>query len=350
MNDFIKRFYLFTYKSLSLAFFTILLAIVLGYSSIVIFYLLSNSWGTPVSLSPSQPKVLNFQPQVSSLVLNINRQKAELKTALVVKQNILEQLINIDTVAIKMEEAILVEKRQTNNTSIALANLVRSKQNNITQSEEALAELNTLNSQIDSELAARLITSDQAAQRKISIQSTKNSFTELEVGKAQLSAQSTQLKDYSVTLGGKNRSLAALVPTKQLMELEALKSQLKLQLLTSEQNVEIVRKSMAADNRILQVAMDSPYYRALWHTTPVLFIPYNNLNNVTLNTPIYHCRFQIVWCRQVGTIEKVFEAEEYAKHPLFRIDLKGRFATIILTDKSATESQVLFIGSKPLFL
>jgi len=338
------------YRLLAITFLVGIFLIAASYASLVVFFVISSSWGTPLILSPSQAKVLSFQPQVANLVLNINKQKAELKSALLVKQNILEQLINIDSVALKIESAMSAERNRTTGQYITLDTLVKSKEVNIEQSKKVLDEIKTLNRNIDAELEAKLITSDQAAQRRISVQTANNAFTELNVSSEQLAAQSTQLKDYAVTLGGKPKSLTALVPTKQLMELEALKSQLKLQLITSEQNVEIVRKAMASDNRILQVAMDSPYYRALWAATPVLFIPYDNIHRVEASTPIYDCVLQIIICRQVGTIEKLFDAEEYAKHPLFKTDLKGKLATLILTDKSAANSNVLFIGSKPLFI
>lgn len=338
------------YRFIAVTFLAIIFIIAISYAVLVAFFAINNTWGSPITLSPTQPRVMAFQPQVATLVLNLNKQKAELSNAILIKKNILEQLINIDTVAIKMEEAMVIEKRRAMSTSTALDSLITSKKENIKQSEQVLSELNLLNKQVDDELAAKLITSDQAAQRRISIQSSKNAFTELETGTTQLSVQSTQLKDFAYTLAGKNKSLVALAPTKQIMEMDALKSQLKLQLITSEQNVEIVRKAMAADNRILQIAMTSPYYAALWAPTPVLFIPYDNLDNVKKDAPIYDCWLQILFCSKVGTLGEVFEAEEYAKHPLFKTDLKGRFASMILTDKTAANSQVLFIGSKPLLI
>jgi hypothetical protein len=228
--------------------------------------------------------------------------------------------------------------------------LVASKKTNIIQSAQTLEMLKSLNAQIEDELKAGLITSDQAAQRRISTQSAANSYTDLNVSAVQMEIQVAQLKEYSLTLGGANKSLLALAPSKQLMELAALRSQLKLQLDTSERNVEIVRKSAAADNVILQAAMDSPYYSALWAPTPVIFIPYANLSYAEPGQIVYDCRLQIIICRQVGTIIKVYEAEEYAKHPLFKTDLKGKLATVIFTDKQAAKSTVLFLGSKPLFI
>src|SRR5574343_57528 len=99
MTKFIQKFYLLSYKTLSLLFFIVLLIVIIGYSSLVLFYLVSDSWGTPLVLSPSQPKVLAFQPQVATLVSNIARHRAELQNSLLAKKAILEQLVRIDETA-----------------------------------------------------------------------------------------------------------------------------------------------------------------------------------------------------------------------------------------------------------
>lgn len=335
---------------MAIGFLIAIFVIATSYASLVGFFVVSNSWGSPLVLSPTQAKVLSFQPQVATLVLNLNKQKTEVQNALHIKKNILEQLIAIDTLAIKIEKAAVVEKKRAQYTSASIDSLVTNKNKNIVESRKTLDTINQLTSQIDAELGAGLITSDQAATRKMSAQSANNSYTDLNIASTQMSTQVTQLQDFASTLGGSNLSLSALMPAKQLMELNALKSQLNLQLGINERNLDIVKKAMSADNRILQIAMDSLYYRALWAPTPVLFIPYDNLGNVKPGQPIYNCWLQVIFCSQVGTIDKLFDAEEYAKHPLFKTDLRGKFASIILTDNTAINSSVLFLGSKPLFI
>lgn len=339
-----------SYRGIAVTFLIAVFVIAFFYAFLVVFYALNTSWGAPIQLSPSQSRVMSFQPQVATLVLNLNKQKTEVQNALHIKKNILEQLIAIDTLAIKIEKAAVVEKKRAQHTSASIDSLVTNKNKNIVESRKTLDTINQLTSQIDAELAAGLITSDQAATRKMSAQSANNSYTDLNITSTQMSTQVTQLQDFAATLGGSNLSLSALMPAKQLMELNALKSQLNLQLGINERNLDIVKKAMSADNRILQVAMDSPFYRALWAPTPVLFIPYDNLGNVKPGQPIYNCWLQVIFCSQVGTIDKLFDAEEYAQHPLFKTNLRGKFAAIILTDKIAINSSVLFLGSKPLFI
>jgi hypothetical protein len=338
------------YRATSISVLVIIIAGVISYLFLLAFYTVSNTWAIPLVLSPSQSKVLSFQPQIAALNLSINKQKTELINATQTKQSILEQLIQIDLLALKIEEAVKVEKDRSLQSSNSVAKIAANKRSNMAQSEKTLTVVKELERQTDTELKVGLITSDQAAQRKIALQAAINSYTDLNSSAIQNQIQSTQLRDYSNTLGGENKSLVALAPTKQLMELAALKTQLKLQLGISERNLAVVKESMAADNKIMQVAMDSPYYRALWAPTTIMFIPYDNLKNAVPKAPVYSCFLQVLLCYQVGEIEKVYDAEEYSKHPLFKSDLRGRFATVIFTDKQAAKSSVLFLGSKPLFI
>jgi hypothetical protein len=338
------------YRRFAFAVLSLFFVGVVSYVALVMFYAVSNSWATPLVLSPSQTKVLNFQPQIAALVLNINKQKSELTNAINTKQSIIEQLTQIDTMRAKLEKTVVVEQARVANNAAVAKSIAGSKRVNIKDTGNTISVVKELEKQTDAELKAGLITNDQAAQRKLSLQAAINSYTELRASAANLDAESTNMTDYSKTLGGENRSLNALAPSRQLMELAALKSQLQLQLDSGERNIDILKKSMTADNRILQVAADSPYYSALWSPTPVVFIPYDNLKNVTRGTNIYDCYLQVIFCRHVGIIERVYDAEEYGKHPLFKSDIRGKFATITLEDKTAARSVVLFLGSKPLFI
>jgi hypothetical protein len=98
------------------------------------------------------------------------------------------------------------------------------------------------------------------------------------------------------------------------------------------------------------VAKSSPYFLALRAPVTVLFIPYDNLKNAKVGAPVYDCLLQVIICTKVGSIAKVYDAEEYARHPLFKTDIKGRFAEATFTNIEAAKSNVLFINGKPLLI
>jgi hypothetical protein len=338
------------YRFLAITFLSGIFAIASIYAILVAFYVVSSSWGSPIMLSPSQTKVLTLQPQIAALVHGIDKQKADLQTAALNKELILEQLISIDTLAIRLESTTLSEKARASSNTDKLSYLYNAKQKNIAESQDVLEAVVNLRNSTLLELKAGLITADEANQRLLNYQGSVNSITDSEVTVEQISIQAQQLRDYSDTLGGKNRSVQGLTVSKQLMELKSLKAQLKVQLDTVDRTMKLTKRNIAETYRILQVATDSPYYRALTEETLVIFIPYANIEHAKEGVPIYDCILQVIVCRKVGSIETIYSAEEYAKHPLFKTDLKGKFATITLSNRSAIEANVLFIGSKPLFI
>jgi hypothetical protein len=119
---------------------------------------------------------------------------------------------------------------------------------------------------------------------------------------------------------------------------------------TAKESIEQLRTSVAEGERVLEVAKQSPYYLALSKDVFVAFIQYENMDTVKPGAPVYDCLLQIILCRNVGTVTQVYDAEEYARHPLFKSDIKGKFAGIDFGVKKSSESSVVFIGHKPLLL
>ena len=92
----------------------------------------------------------------------------------------------------------------------------------------------------------------------------------------------------------------------------------------------------------------SPYYQALTEPAYVAFVQYPNLRDATPGAPVYDCLFQVFLCVRVGTVTQVYDAEQYARHPIFKTDIKGKFVGIEFTRKKSGQSDVVFFGHKPL--
>ena len=77
---------------------------------------------------------------------------------------------------------------------------------------------------------------------------------------------------------------------------------------------------------------------------------YDNLASAKPGGPVFDCYLQVIVCRQVGTMTQVYDAEQYARHPFFKTDIKGKFVEIRFTSTESSESSILFLGHKPLLL
>ena len=339
-----------SYRWLSVSFLGIIFTIAISYGGLVLFYFMSNSWAAPVVLNPSQDRVLSFQPQVANLEASLDKQKVEFETAIATKKILDEQISQLVSLITKVDTSLEAEAKQLALISGSAAALAKAKRADIGRSNVALTEARKLLKQVDDELAAKLITSDQAATRKIALQQAINSVTDSRVTMLQLEVQANTSALASETLGGGSSSITAMGAVKQAIELKAMLAQLQIQEVTATSSAAALKRAIENAERVLAVAKTSPYYRALREEVTVAFVPYDNLEHIEVGDKVYDCYLQVFVCRKVGKVVTVYDAEEHTKHPLFKTDLRGKLIEIKFTDPDSSKSQVVFVGGKPLLL
>lgn len=344
-----NKFFATIYRYTAISFLLGIFVIAFCYAFLVAFFVGSTSWVAPLVLSPSQERVLAFQPQIVTLQGNLNKQKIELEAAKKTVEAIESQISEIGTLSERINGAIGSESQQLEKTSRAINSALVAKRKNLKETEKSVAEARELLKQTEAELAAKLITSDQAAQRRIALQSAINAATDARMQVIQLEQQAEQLKQGSSTLSGGSTSIAAISSIKQTVDIRSLLAQLKIQLETARSSVIALESSIGENERVLEVAKKSPYHRALTETVNVAFVPYENINSVKIGLKVYDCYLKVILCYQVGTVVQIYDAEEYARHPLFKTDMRGRLVELNLATRDAGESQILFVGNKPLF-
>lgn len=338
------------YRWTAISFLMGIFAIAFSYAFLVIFYITSSTWSAPLVLSPSQDKVLSYQPQIASMYATLDKQHVDMATAKGTVLALSSEVTDISKLQDRLSAAMKTQSTQLGTTSKELSSLLVEKAGDIQQTQAAVNAARQLLSQVQSELAAHLITSDQAAERTIALQSAINTATDARAQAIQLEKQASDFRQGSETLKGSATSIEAVSYIKQLTELHALRAQLDIQLVTAQSTIDVLQRSIVENERVLYVAKQSPYYKALREPITVVFVPYANLGKVHIGDPVYDCYLQVVACRRVGYVDQFYEAEEYARHPLFKSDLKGRLVGVKFEDVNASKSQVVFIGGKPLFL
>ena len=338
------------YRLIAVTFLTAVFFVAAGYAFLVAFYVVNTSYAAPVTLSPSQDRVLSFQPQVAALEASLYKQRIELQTAQATHRAGDEQLRAVTHLVKRALEAGNVEASQLATTMASLSSALKEKQDSIDQTTITLGDALHLLSATSQEQRAGLITADQAALRKLSIQSAINAASDAKAQALALKIQMQQARAGASTLRGGSMSIATLGYVRQHSELAFLKAQLSIQQETTKATIDALEASTAALDRVIAVAKTSPYYAALSAPLSVAFVPYENLSRVTLGAIVYDCLLQVVLCQAVGTVTKVYEAEEYADHPLFRTKLKGRFVGVDFGNSTAAQSPVVFIGVKPLLI
>ena len=142
------------YRWIAIKFLIGIFAIAFCYAFLVGFFVLSDSWVAPIVLSPSQERVLAFQPQIAALQASLNKQKIELVTAKATVAALSTQTSQIDMLMRRIDGAMSTESSQLAATGKAIDRVLAEKRSDIKATEVSIADAQRLLKQVDSELAA----------------------------------------------------------------------------------------------------------------------------------------------------------------------------------------------------
>ena len=338
------------YKLVGVALLSLCALAVVAYATLFLFYSFNRDWAAPITLSPSQERVLSVRPQVTMLEAGLDKTKIELGTFKAQIINKAQQLNQIDTLLRRIDGAQSNEALAMSETDKSINSVLKDQQKVINDSAHAVSETNRLENAIEDELAANLITRDQAASRLISIQAARSAAVAAKASALSLYEQARQARTGADTLRGGASSLAATQSLYQEQQLRAIRAQTEIDLMTANAAVEALSKTLVDGEKVLTLARMSPYHQAMDRIIYLAFVPYSNIKIAKVGDKIYDCYLHIIVCREVGIVTRVYEPEEYARHPLFRTDLKGKMIEAEYQDMEASRSQVVFIGRKPLLL
>jgi hypothetical protein len=110
------------------------------------------------------------------------------------------------------------------------------------------------------------------------------------------------------------------------------------------------RASLTERKQQLAELKSSPYLRAATGGAVMALAPYGNLDEIAIGTPVHACRFQMVWCRRVGSVVDVLRGEITFQHPYRSRQLRGRMVELRVDDRTAAQADVLFVNGAPLWL
>lgn len=352
MNE-IKKYVLTAYRWIS---FTTLVGLFFGIIWYAVGFILMagglSNWTIPIKLSPSQERVLQFQPQVATLESSVLRQHVERDAAQSKVTVGKQQLHEIDVLLTRINGAQKVESSALNSVNTSIAAVLKDKTFDIAETTKLIDDTKALMRNVNEEEAAHLITKDQASQRRLALQASYNQATDAKAQYIALQEQQRQGHAAASTLTGGGTSLVALQSLESEQMLILTRAQLAIDVQTAIDTVVAIDTNLSELERVLDTAKQAPQYRALRETVYVLFAPYTSIDDMKIGDPVYSCYLMYVGCYKVGTVKKLYESEEYAHHPFLKTDLKGRLVNVEYdkNEMDANESQILFVGRKPLLL
>lgn len=324
-----------------LALYAVLLG-VLAYAFVMGFYAISTSWAAPAILSPADDKSLDFtQKMVTSKQslesLSIDKKRLE--------SGIEEMTLHRSSlIALEPELQAAIARERSHNRVVGpqLSQLDLQKQADNAKTQALVAQLRALESGIDRDLAAGLITKGDAAAQRVALNQAQSSFTDSRISEVLLTD--------SVLEKTTNNSRSLDVLDKQA-ELRSEIAQLDIALGLAEKQIHEESQQIDRLKSAIATAKQTPYYLSVSGGSRIYFafVPYDNQSSVSVGAPVYDCYLNMLACCKVGTVKQIFTGEEHAIHPIFRSDMRGFMIQLDLQHPESAKSRTVFLNRKPLF-
>ena len=331
------------YRIFAVAVLYLVLGGILAYAFVMGFYALSNTWAAPLILSAVDEKSLDFREKLVTSQqtiedLKVDTQKLESGIAEMNKHR--TALLALEP---QLKEAIARELAHNRAVGPRLAALDTEKQADNLQTKAVLAQLKEVESNINKDLAAGLITKGDAATQLSALNQTESAYTDSKIAEALLSDSIFCRRPRQAPIrltSWKNKRRCARKPPSSTIAINVAEKQ------SQEESRQIDRLRQA-----IVTAKQSPYYlnAAGGQTLYFAFVPYDNRASAVVGHPIYDCYLNMIVCREVGTASQVFAGEETATHPIFKTNLRGFLIQMTLEHPNSAKSKTVFLGRKPLF-
>jgi hypothetical protein len=364
----LNRLVVQVYKVVGFVVLTAILAGLVSFFTLNLFYLFDRSWLAPVILSPRHERVVELSSQLAQQTAQRDRLVAELAQLeseaadagrrLELQNELVQEYAAAATAARSLA-------RDRTRSLAALARRLQARRTEVTADRERFEAL--MRELLEQRRQAGLVARDDIA-------ATEHQLSELAVSEMALSQSQVELRlerrshgarlralDRLVTElredtgSGQNAESAALTP--EVLELfEASKeARLTAKALAAKSadlrdRGSLLKESIARYDRILHEIEDSPYLRAIDGEVTIAFAPYDNLDSLRAGTELYGCHLYLVACKRVGAVVGILEGEVTARHPLTQQELRGQMVEVDLNEGGWARDEAIFAGKRPLWL
>ncbi len=328
------------YRIFAITVLYLVLAGILAYAWVMGFYAVSTSWAAPVILSAADEKSLDFRDKLVTSQQTIEDLKVDtkkLQSGLDEMQKHRGALLALEP---QLQGAIARERAHNSSTGPELATLDKQKQADNAKTQKVLAQLKEVESNINKDLAAGLITKGDAATQLSALNQAQSAYTDSRIAEVLLT---DNVLDKTTT--GTN-SLDVL---EKQAELRSEVAQLDVAISVSEKQLQEESRQIDRLREAITTAKQSPYYLNASGAQRLYFafVPYDNQASAVAGAAVYDCYLNMVLCRKVGAVKQIFTGEEQAVHPIFKTQIRGFLIQMNLDHADSAKSKTVFLGRKP---
>ncbi len=334
-----------SYRALGFGILSIIVIVLVGYIATSAFYFVSDSWIQPMKVSKTDEKVLALQAEVATQENARDRIITDLNHAdryIAVQQTFQAQFADAIRADLEGRKNALGRARD-------MAQEYAGARTRIQKQNAAYASASR--KRMAEEYAAGLIDRGEMLSGKQQLASLASSNlslaerqSEYEARTAELEAEAQALDAILTEKGGAGALSYDVLRIKQEYEMSRLETAKAIE------NREALRSALTRQDEILGGLHASPYLRAAQEGANVAFVPYGNMDNVKVGSPLYSCMLEMLICSKAGKVSAILPGEVTFKHPHREKVLRGQMIEVQLDDSDAAEEDVLFVGGKPLLL
>lgn len=328
------------YRVFAITVLYLVLAGIVSYAFVMGFYAVNSSWAAPVILSATDEKSLDFREKLVTSQQTIEDLKVDTKKLESGLDEMKKHRAALLALEPELQHAIVRERAHNQTTGPELAALDQQKQADNQKTQKVLGQLKEVEANINKDLAAGLITQGDAATQLAALNQAGGAYTDSRIAEILLT---DSVLDKTTT--GTN-SLDVLV---KQAELRSEVAQLDVAINVAEKQLQEESQQIGRLRQAIQTAKQSPYYLNASGATTLYFafVPYDNQASAVAGSPIYDCYLNMVVCRKVGALTKIFAAEETAIHPIFKTQVRGFLIQMNLDHAESAKSKTVFLGRKP---
>jgi hypothetical protein len=340
-RSFIHKSVLTIYRIFAVVTLYGVLAGILTYAFIMAFYAVNTTWAAPVIISASDEKSLDYLAQLVTSQQTIEDIKVDAIHQQTTLAEMTRQRASLEALIPQIDSAVGRERKHDRLTGPQLAELDAQKQADNTKTQAVLAQLQQLESSINKDLAAGLITKSDATTQIAAINQSRDAYTDSRIAEVLLT---DNILD-KTTDGTKS-----LEVIEKQAELRSDIAQLDVTLAVAEKQLEEDNRQIDRLRAAITTAKQSPYYLNATGNSRLYFafVPYDDQASATVGALIYDCYLNMVVCRKVGTVKQIFLGEQDIVHPLFKTQVRGFMIQMDLSHPASAQSKTVFLGRKPL--
>jgi CII-binding regulator of phage lambda lysogenization HflD len=329
------------YRVFAITVLYLVLAGILAYAWVMGFYAVNSSWAAPVILSAADEKSLDFrdklvisQQTIEDLKVDTNK----LQSGVAEMKKHRAALLELEP---ELGAAIARERTHNRSTGPELATLDQQKQADNLKTQKVLAQLKEVETNINKDLSAGLITKGDAATQIAALNTAEGAYTDSRIAEILLT---DSVLDKTTT------GTSSLDVLEKQAELRSEVAQLDVAINVAEKQLQEETRQIDRLRQAIVTAKQNPYYlnASGEKTLYFAFVPYDNQANALAGAAIYDCYLNMVACRKVGTVKQIFTGEEQAIHPIFKTQIRGFLIQMNLSHADAAKSRTVFLGRKPM--